>query len=329
MRVVFIFALIVVAGCAGSGAVGPQAVPVAARAATSRNGAPAVNVTPGHLYVVDLFGNTVYRFRLNNGIPSGTPQNAITGLSGPNSVVVGPDGDLYVSDRQGVKVFAPGASGNALPLRIVPATYVARLAVDASGYLYAGAWGAPPLIAVYAPGAGGVDQPIQTIVAPGQESRVPDLGIALDAQGDLYASVDSGPSTAPSIVVYANPTSNPVVIRQPCAAQRFAYFESLAIGPGAHLYASRGNSVSVFKDTVDACPARPHESFSGSQPSISAIRGIAVSATHLYVGDFLNRTLNTGTVFVFDVSGNPHRPVALLYGTGAGFTTIDDVALGP
>jgi hypothetical protein len=330
VRALAMLALILLVGCAGFGSPGPSSLP-AVGAASWHVRVPALRgpSAPGHLYVVDLFGSTVYRFRLQNGIPSSSPENTITGLANPNSLAVGPDGDLYISDRNGVKVFAPGASGNALPLRVLPANYVARIAVDASGYLYAGVSGTPPLIAVYAPGAGGVDQPIQTIVAQGQESRVPDLGLATDAQGDLYASVDPGSSRAPSIAVYGTPTTNPTIVREPCAPELFQYFGSLAIGSGSHLYAARGNGVSVFRDTVSACPARPQKTFSATKPSISAIRGIAVGGNKLYVGDFLNQSLNTGAVFVFDTAGNPRRPVALLYGKAAQFATIDDVALGP
>lgn len=330
MRSAAAIAFILLAGCAGAGTSERAVLPRVADNASwnVRNPSFAGASSPGHLYVVDLFGSTVYRFTLRNGIPSSRPQNTITGLKNPNSLVVGPDGDLYVSDRNGIKVFAPDASGNALPLRVLPANYVARLAIDANGYLYAGVSGTPPLIAVYAPGAGGVDQPIQTIVAPGQESRVPDLGLAVDARGNLYASVDPG-SEAPSIVVYGTPTTNPTIVRQPCASEPYEYFGSLAIGSGGHLYAARGGGVSAFRETVRACPARPHETFSARTPAISAIRGLAVSGSKLYVGDFLNQTLGTGTVFIFDTAGDPHKPVALLYGAAAGFTTIDDVAVGP
>lgn len=329
MRRAAAVALVLLTGCVGAGTSERSVLPRVADGASSapRSSWFSGTSNPGHLYVVDLFGNTIYRFALRNGIPSSSPQNTITGLTNPNSLVVGPDGDLYVSDRNGIKVFAPDASGNALPLRVLPANYVARLAVDANGYLYAGVSGTPPVIAVYAPGAGGVDQPIQTIVAQGQESRVPDLGLAVDARGDLFASVDPG-SSAPSIAVYGTPTTHPTIICQPCAPERYQYFASLAIG-SAHLYAARGSGVSAFKDTVRACPARPRETFSATSPAISAIRGLAVSESKLYIGDFLNQKLGTGAVFIFDAAGDPHKPVALLYGAAAGFSTIDDVALGP
>jgi len=135
----------------------------------------------GHLYVDDNLGGAVYEFPLNRrGLPRSSPDRELTGFQYPEGLAIGPDGDLYVSDSvNAVKVFAPGASGNAAPTRVLNTPGQPEgLRVDAHGYLaviinnlY---------VLVYAPHAAGSDLPIEKLDPNGVQD------LAYNSESVLY-----------------------------------------------------------------------------------------------------------------------------------------------
>ncbi len=112
-----------------------------------------------------------------------------------SAVWVGFDGSgyIYVSDAglDQVRVYAPGASGDAAPVRIIPLTGPGcALSVDKAGYVFAtvlvDGFDCGARVMVYAPGAGlgpTVTLPIHTIVTTANEYL---SDIVIDGAGELY-----------------------------------------------------------------------------------------------------------------------------------------------
>ena len=165
-----------------------------------------------HLYAAQGFYGTsaVLRYPLRaDGLPGKNPDGKLNlDFPFPGSIAIGPnDGDLYVSSSGGtngcekkkcfVAVFAPGASDNAKPVRIlyVPQTPV-FLAVDQRGYLDVSThpgW-QRPVTNVYNPGAKGNDQSINQISTAGNNAlgashgivyiQTLPLGMGIEAAGE-------------------------------------------------------------------------------------------------------------------------------------------------
>src|SRR5262249_45546565 len=157
-----------------------------------------------------LESQAVTVYALNDGVPLATPVRTLSVGLAILSLAVGSDGTAYVgaegvSGPDEVAVYAPGAQGNDPPERVL---YLPggpwALAVDPSGYLYAGL--ASIAVNVYAPGASGYDQPVATIA---DSSFIG--GLALDAAGDLYVT-----DRQSGLTEYITPTSNPTPIHTTC-----------------------------------------------------------------------------------------------------------------
>ncbi len=181
---------------ASSWAVGPQGV-----------GLPEAD--QAHLYVSVQTAThypSVERFRLVKGIPATKPDRVYGGYGG--LIAAAGDGTLYVLSYNGIDVFAPGATA---PTRQIIVPTLARrchlisggssaingLAADRNGYLfvalvtYTGApkggdespqfrWPCDGVL-IYAPGASGKAQPVQTI----RQNTTP-VGIAVDGEDNVY-----------------------------------------------------------------------------------------------------------------------------------------------
>jgi len=95
-----------------------------------------------HLYVAggSAESSASTGFPISDGLPATTPDDVLTGgnLSYPISVAFDGAAYEYVSDlNEGlIKVYAPGASGNAQPLRILPVHFASEIAVNRAGYLF-------------------------------------------------------------------------------------------------------------------------------------------------------------------------------------------------
>ena len=116
-----------------------------------------------------------------------------------------PHQSLYVSDTtNAIYVFAPGANGNATPIRTITGSNTklnnpSSVALDASGNIYAGngasnsiaTSGGSGSITVYAPDANGNVAPIRTIAGSntGISNPYAPWGIAIDGSGNLWAAL--------------------------------------------------------------------------------------------------------------------------------------------
>jgi hypothetical protein len=118
------------------------------------------------------------------------PIRTITGLAGPDGLVVDAAGDLWVSEAGANRLarFAPGAARPAVTIA-GPATGLngpRALALDATGDVlvadqFAGT------VAIFAPTAAGDAAPVGTIGGPATGLSFPD-GVDVDSQGTIYVS---------------------------------------------------------------------------------------------------------------------------------------------
>jgi sugar lactone lactonase YvrE len=125
----------------------------------------------GETYVVSSFTKAVDVFDLAGDLIRSV-SGAQTQLNAPIGVTVDANRYLYVANNAApntILVFAPGASGDAAPVRVISGTDtglagVRGLAVDAAGYLYAANFATfGGTVTVYAPGASGDAAPVRTI----------------------------------------------------------------------------------------------------------------------------------------------------------------------
>lgn len=268
---------------------------------------------PGHLYISASNSNGgvegVYSYRMTNGIPSTQPEGMVGSVlaGAPFALDVGSDGSLYLEDAQGVKVFAP-SNLTGPPVRFMPLYAWFELAHDAAGDLFAST--SIGSVLAYPPNATAISQPLA--MTPGNPFGV--QGLAVSPSGDLYDL------TSP-LDVYANPTTNPTVIRTACI--RHEGF-GLAISADGGLYVSTGTGVARYPASVQGCPApQPGAFFRTGGIGI----GVVVAGGYLYAAAsaFPNAP---DFVDVFDVS-DPRRPTLATITEPTLGQHINGIAVGP
>ncbi len=170
----------------------------------------------GDLYVVSAGPQgaglvTVYDCTARgNTAPSRVLTGPTTYLRRPIRMAFGRGDTLYVlnaftwwkygTDYVSVTVYAPGASGDAAPVRIINVTpgrtgaghrlglnWPEDIAVGDDGSVYVSNYWPNPVVAVYPPGADGDAAPVRVIGGRGTQVTGPG-GLALDEQGRLYMS---------------------------------------------------------------------------------------------------------------------------------------------
>jgi hypothetical protein len=258
---------------------------------------------PRHAYIGDSAAEAVFRYPVVNGRLAAQPDSELTGLDYQTSVV-GVDGTIYVNESKlpfDVAVYAPGASGNAKPIRILetPSGSVVNghMAVDSSGYLYV------PLyrghrsqeIVVYAPGARGRAHPVAMI-----HQDAP-YAMAVDETGNLYIVNDN-------LSVYANPRTKPQLTRTVCL-KRSVNFGGLALTATQDYvlrYWGKWPTILVFSQDADGCPAPAHNVIR-VDPRL-ALLSIAVEGNGLYITGAELAIKNVPAVFQFDAERFGERP---------------------
>jgi sugar lactone lactonase YvrE len=232
---------------------------------------------------------------------------------------------LYVSDSTHIAVYAPGATGNAPPLRVItgPNTGLgaAGIAVDAADQLYV----ANQLlnsITLYAPGATGNASPTATIAGSNTGLNRP-TDIALGPASQLYVANALGNSIttyAPGATGNATPVTtiagSNTGLNQP---------QGIAIDALGRLYVANqlGNAITVYAPGVSG-NAAPAATISGGNTGLSSPAGIAFDAAgRLYVAD---RASNSITVYAAGATGNA-SPVAAIAGGATGLGAPTGIAL--
>src|SRR6266480_1950586 len=210
--------------------------------------------------------------------------------SGPAAPVGGATGALYVANETGrsITVYAPGATGNAPPLRTIAGgntglTFPNSIARDTAGRIYVvnlGTSGASSeTLTVYADNATGNVAPVRTI--PGIDAgRHNTGGVAVDAAGRLYlATVGVGGVPGDTIKVFAaNASDN----------------------------------------------ATPLYTIAGTNTGLNVPGGIALDAAgRLYVANYGSSTV---TVYAPGASGNA-APVTTIAGIHTGLNSPEFIAL--
>jgi hypothetical protein len=121
----------------------------------------------------------------------------LTQINDPLAIAIDGAGNLYVASRglgrsrsEGqIEVFAPDATGNEAPLRVITGSegapfLVSGMTIDTHGDLYVNQG---PRILVYEPGAEGGAAPLKTIIPPTSDRYSSQLQV--DAIGNLYVMV--------------------------------------------------------------------------------------------------------------------------------------------
>lgn len=156
------------------------------------------------VYAADATGNTPPLRSIGD---DGVGSNATT-LDVVLAVKLGPDGNIYVSNSgstgPSVVVFAPDATGDATPLRVIKGANTGLLspnglAFDDAGRLYVASRGNNS-IRVFPPNAEGNATPLRTIAGSSTGLDQPS-GIAIDRSGVLHVA-NYGEATTGSVTSY-------------------------------------------------------------------------------------------------------------------------------
>ncbi|MBV8081817.1 MAG: hypothetical protein JOY86_02415 [Candidatus Eremiobacteraeota bacterium] len=186
-------------------AVGIAALPVLAGCSSSSTTTPPTP-TPQTLYVANSGNKTITEYP-TTATGNAAPTITITGLpANPEALAVDSAGNLYVAMPSSVEVFAPGASGAAVPLRTItsaPTGGGGGVAIDGGGNLWVADFTANAL-KEFAPGANGAAVPTNTINVGFAGVTGPNF-VTFDSHGNIYVSGQ----TSANVAVYAsNATGN-------------------------------------------------------------------------------------------------------------------------
>jgi hypothetical protein len=168
---------------------------------TGLNGVADITLdTAGNLYVGNAANSTitVYDPSANgDAAPIRTIGGPSTGLGVPASLAFDSGGNLYVLNTGGIPanrtitVYAPGANGDAAPIRTLTGIQVADgnlngIAVDNFDFLYLSE-DLPEIVSVFSPVANGAVAPVRTISGPTTGLSVP-IQMAFDTANNLYVA---------------------------------------------------------------------------------------------------------------------------------------------
>ena len=289
-------------GCSGtqSTPVAPCSIPVAPCPSKSSEATGIYvvqNVTPGSSSqpaILQLPANSSGTISPISTI--NLPANLILG-----SLTTDSSGNIYVATSSDIREYAAGSTGNATPLRILPANatttigVVNGLAVDSSGNLFVSEERAG--IAVFTAAQNGSVAPSRYILGasqPGGGLSTLELpgAIAVDASGNLYIANQNSNFTAGSIVVFG-PTATgnvaPARVITGALTMMNGAPTGLATDLADNLYAASNNlttagpSVLVFAAEADGNIA-PTRTISGSSTRLGMLWNVTVDpAANIYV----------------------------------------------
>lgn len=305
---------------------------------------PGTAGDPPSIFVPNDLGTTgsvtVYAANAGGNVaPQTTIAGSNTQLGPAEGIAFDAAGNMYVSNKgvgcvtACVAVFPPGASGNMAPLRTICGDktqltgLIAGVALDAAGEIYVAV--SPESILVFAPGASGNVAPIRVITGQGSGLATP-IGIALDANGDLYVANETAGSTGiGSVTEYAPGASGAAAPVATIAGSSTLIAEprGLALSNGS-IYVVNGlpgsTSITLYPQGANGNVA-PTRTISGPNTMLAGPNGVAVDATGaIYVTNDASPAFIT--VYSSGAGGNA-APVQTIAGSATGLSLPGLLAL--
>ncbi len=245
-----------------------------------------------------------------------------------------PAGTIYVADgaANAIDVFAPGASGNVAPERVISGSLTGLdgptdVKVDSVGDVYASNFSAST-ITEYAPGASGNVAPINTIGGSNTGLDEND-DMSFTPDGTLYVGNFLG---ADPVVVFApGATGNATPIRTIAGTNTgLTLVDGVGVDAAGTLYAdnTNGSSIEVFAPGANGNVA-PEQTISGALTQLDGPNDVVVGFTGaLYVTNGFGFGTGTQSVETFapGASGNV-APSDVITGSNTGFVGTDDLAV--
>jgi sugar lactone lactonase YvrE len=244
--------------------------------------------TAGTMYVADC-GHSVIEFAAG-ATGNAAPLRQITGLGCPVGVAIDSAGNLIVGDfaNKKVDVFAPGATGAAVPIRTIDVTaaglnHADYVHFDTSGNLWVSEESNPTPnnehVVAYAPGASGAAVPVFAINGAATQLSGA-LGMTLDASNTIYVANFS----SNAITVYPagrNGNVAPTRVVSGALTQLGSPF-GIAFDNVGNYYVASCNGVGPPVDNVAVFPAAasgnvaPTRDIAGAATGLSCPWGIAL-----------------------------------------------------
>ena len=269
-------------------------------------------------------GGAVAAMAAGPGLSDVTPDRRIVDASGPGlqrGVDVDAAGRVYTvnSDRE-IRVHAPGANGNAVPVRTIAGDLTqladsANVAVGADGRLYVVSYPAPsqPIkILVFAPDATGNTAPERVIT--GANTKLDDTkSLAVGPDGSIYVIQDDA-SLNGRILVFAPGADGDVAPLRTITGSKTGLIspEDAAVDAAGNIFVSEWNPgfVNVYSKTANGNVA-PFRTLKLSNPELwQATRLDVDHLGYVYVGGYSG---NRVFVFASGASGTA-APIGVISG---------------
>jgi sugar lactone lactonase YvrE len=256
----------------------------------------------------------------------------VAACSSSPSAPRGTSGPLYVANQTGrsITVYAPGATGNATPLRTIAGSSTGlsqpnSIARDSAGRLYVINYGtsvsSPETLTVYADSATGNAAPVRTI--PGIDAGRHNIwGLAVDAAGRLYVATSrvGGDTIGDTIKVFAaNASANTTPLYTIGGSNTGLNVpEGIALDPAGQLYVAnyRSSTVTIYAPGASGNIA-PIATIAGSSTGLNSPAFIALDRFgQLYVLNIVimsNHAYYRITVYSANATGDA-TPIATLAG---------------
>jgi hypothetical protein len=288
------------------------------------------------------------------------PLSAARHTSSSNELYVGDDGgNIFVFPMQN------GLPGTTPARTLVTGMELLNVAVALDGTIYAaGSLKDAAVVAVYAPGAQGSDEPERVLNTPGEAwsvavdaagfvyAGIPDVavdiyapgaqgpdqpvatipetkfvgGLGLDAAGNLYVAAFG------TLTEYATPETDPTMVRSTCFAVKINP-NGVALNPqgtafvavdGADHFA-RDSYISPVASDETGCPFQRRRIY--ANPSFHNPIGVGELDGNIFVADPYYGNGHSSVVVMDESQRGHHTPLFIL--TNPGFTHPRGVAIGP
>ena len=298
--------------------------------------------------------------------PIATIRGNRTGLTNPQGVTLGANGDIYVTDDPVLPssleydsvVYRPGSNGNIAPIVLIRGNMTGLnwpegISLDLSGNIYvvnSGPWNTyPGTVTVYPPARSGNVKPLTTIRGGPDTGISRPTSVALDSDGNIYvgnldSSVTIYPAGTRSNVRPGATIKGPNTRLCPSAiavdSKRNVYVVNKFQAALGDPFRSQANlSVTTYLAGSDGNVA-PATVISGRRTGLRSVNGIAVdSRKNIYVANFGDEFFDKGGLWAYrrgssgvDVyragSNGDVTPIATIAGPHTGIDFSKSLGLG-